>query len=311
MTENTRNTKQVLSMTGFALLAWLLTSTLVRLLSNHLNIPAIDNPWLFLLIHHIPNYVFGLSAFLIVLRFIPEAKDVRPKDDIKLSQILVIFLAAAGLGIIINSAVMDRLLYLLSLLYPFSIANTTSNFNLTGISGAFAGLVLGAGVAGFGEEFIFRKLLYKKMAGSPDILFILVSGISFGIMHTFFTQGIGHIFLGMAFAYIYVRTKSYLLVAILHLIFDAILFFVVPLLKEVINEAVGNIVQFLFIVLCVLSTLFVIFWYRKKIDWNILPATEAGWEFAAGKLPLKAIISSPGMAIYIASCLGMMIYHLF
>ena len=312
MATETRNTKQVLLMTGFAFLAWLLVLTLTKFLLNHFSVfPATDNPWLGMIFHHIPNYVFGLSALLIVFRFIPDATDTRPKEKVRLIHAVVIIFGAYGLGTLINGIIMQNLLNWLSAYYPITIGTTDSHLDLSGLNGAFAGLFLGACVAGFGEELIFRKLLYKKMAGCPDILYIMVSGITFGIMHTYFTQGFGHIFVGMAFAYIYLRTKSYILVALIHLFIDTIPMFFTPLLEALAAHTAVIVLQFSYIAFIYVCMLIVIIWYRKKFNWNIQPATEAGWEFMSGKFPLWTMLKSPGIALFTVYCIGEMIYNLF
>ena len=245
-----------------------------------------------------------------MLFFIPNGKDLREKDNMKAGQIWIIFLATIGLNIIINSTFIAVTGFFTGTGME-GITTTSDDLLTSGIEEAFAGLLLLACVAGFGEEFLFRKLLYKKMAGCPDILYILISGITFGIMHSHVSMGFGHIVTGMMFAYIYLRTKSYLTVALLHTLIDTMTFFVFPLLT-----AFFGLTEFIVIIPLTLQItgifvlIYFVIFYRKKMQWNLQPATEAGWEFASGKLPLRAALLNPGMAIFTIWCLGTMIYNL-
>jgi len=307
--EATRNTRRIVSQIGFAALAFVIVKQIAGLVMSHYPLfPANGNPWLSYLAHNIPVYLFGVPAFLICMRAIPNGTDKRPKEQMGFSRALMIYFAGGGLGNIINS-VIGVTIAILALFTPISHQTTISDLQGSGVSAAFAGLLLGACVAGFGEEFLFRKLLYKKMAGCPDILYILVSGITFGIMHTYFAQGIGSCFMGMAFAYIYLRTKNYLLIALLHIFTDTVALFFPPLLHPFGISAA--IVTTPFLITGILVLIYAFLRYRKDIRKYLQPATESGWEFASGKTPLKAVFFNTGMALFTVWCLGNMIYNLF
>ncbi len=90
-------------------------------------------------------------------------------------------------------------------------------------------------IAGFAEEFIFRKLVLesalKRWGNEKYIKCILFVAILFGLVHitnlfqgatiySTITQVITAILIGIIFGLIYYRTKSFLFVAILHTVFD-------------------------------------------------------------------------------------------
>jgi len=308
-----RDTKKIVSQIGIAVLAFSVFAWLGQLLFDYFEpLPANGNTWIWLLNHVLPIYLFGFIAYLIVMRFIPNGTDRREKEQIKFSHILLVYFAAEGLDFAINGGI-TGIIKALSNFIPIAISSTTTGLAQTqdaGFSSAFAGLFLGAAVAGFGEEFIFRKMLYKKMAGCPDIYYILVSGITFGIMHDHFTMGIGHCVVGMVYAYIYLRTRSYLTVALLHLFTDSVPFFFVPIIQMYAGEK-GSVAALVCPAIGIIVLVYALIRRRKEFRKHLRPALEDGWEFAEGKWPLKAVFSNLGIALFTVWCFGWMIYHLF
>jgi len=308
---STRNTKKVVSQIGIALLTFSVLKLLGRLLFDYFELlPANDNPWMEYLNHVLPIYTFGFLAYLIAMRFIPNGTDKREKEKLKISHIFLVYFAANGLDMAINGPIIG-IINVLSKFTPIDVSSTTDSLaNDAGLSSAFAGLILGAMVAGFGEEFICRKLLYKKMAGCPDIYYILVSGITFGIMHDYFTMGIGHCVVGMMFAYIYLRTRSYLTVALLHMLTDSVSFFFLPIMK-MISVGAWSITGIGWPAIGIIVMVYALIRRRKEFGKHLRPALEDGWEFAEGKWPLKAVFSNLGIALFTVWCFGWMIRHLF
>jgi len=309
----TRNTKLIISIIGFAFLAEIFAVRLVNFIVSRL-IPnlsslAAGNPWIAVLDHQGPIYLIGLPIFLLTLSFIKNGTDLRPKEKMKAGKIFLLYLGASGLGFMINMVFIFIISTLSAIGAPVGISATTEGLNLTGIQGLFAGLLI-ACIAGFGEEFVYRYVLYKKMAGCPDILYILVSGITFGIIHSHFAMGIGHIFVGMMFAYIYLKTRSYLTIALLHTLTDSIGFFFKPLadmLAPGSSEFISPVHMALMIGAFIL--LLILFIMKKDRRLGLLPASESGWEFV--KSPLGAVLINPGMGLFTLWCLGNMVYNLF
>ena len=96
-------------------------------------------------------------------------------------------------------------------------------------------VILESIIAGFAEEFIFRKLVLesalKRWGNEKYIKCILFVAILFGLVHitnlfqgatipSTITQVITATLIGIIFGLIYYRTKSFLFVAILHTVFD-------------------------------------------------------------------------------------------
>jgi membrane protease YdiL (CAAX protease family) len=96
-------------------------------------------------------------------------------------------------------------------------------------------VILESIIAGFAEEFIFRKLVLesalKRWGNEKYIKCILFVAILFGLVHitnlfqgatipSTITQVITATLIGIVFGLIYYRTKNFLFVAILHTVFD-------------------------------------------------------------------------------------------
>ena len=71
-------------------------------------------------------------------------------------------------------------------------------------------------IAPIGEELIFRKLLIDRLAPFGDARAVLFSGLAFGLFHGNFNQFFYAAFVGILFAYVYVKTKNVWLTAIMH-----------------------------------------------------------------------------------------------
>jgi len=311
--ESTRNTKKIVSQIGIALVVFAVLRKLGVLAIEHFELlPASDSPWMSYFAHVLPVYLCGFLPCIIVMSFIQNGTDKREKERVKFSHILMVYFAAGALGtMLINGAILG-IITALSKVIPIAVSSTSDDVAQgAGWNSAFAGLVLGAAVAGFGEEFLFRKMLYKKMAGCPDIYYILVSGVTFGIMHDVFAMGIGHCVTGMMFAYIYLRTRSYLTVALLHMFTDSVPFFFAPVLRLYVGDEAGNFVALVPQVIGIIVLLYALVRRRKEFRKHLRPADEDGWEFAEGKWPVKAVFSNVGIALYAILCFGSMIYHLF
>lgn len=68
------------------------------------------------------------------------------------------------------------------------------------------------------EELLFRKFLIDRVVGYGEVLAMLISGFMFGLYHANFLQFFYATFLGMFFAFIYIRTGKIGYTIALHLI---------------------------------------------------------------------------------------------
>lgn len=284
----TRNPRKICIQIGFAFLAFSVVKRVARLALN----PWFDtwpkNPWLQYLSHQIPVYAFGFVALLIFMRFIPNGVDTRPTAPLSFGRSVIVFIFGLGSSIALGLPFMGLNSLLVRLLGTgAAVATTVQDLDQSSLAAILPGILLGAVVAGVGEEYMFRVLIYRKMAGCPDIAYLLMSGILFGIMHDNFSQGFPHIVYGVAIAWVYLRTRSYLLVAFLHFLNDALAFSVVPFLES--SGSAGAMLAAMGVMAAsAIVFLYVLIRKYKPFKASLLPATEPGWTYRESQGPVVA-----------------------
>ncbi len=90
---------------------------------------------------------------------------------------------------------------------------------LTG-SGLFWTAFFSCIVAPVGEEFLFRKVLFDKLGPLGDKVYIIMSGVLFGLFHANIAQMFYATALGMIFAYVYSKTCKIIYPILLHVIIN-------------------------------------------------------------------------------------------
>ncbi|MBQ5340337.1 MAG: CPBP family intramembrane metalloprotease [Oscillospiraceae bacterium] len=154
------------------------------------------------LAHYIPMYLIAFPLYLLISKPLETAKP--EKHKMTFFQLFKAFLVSEFVGIAGNFIGMFVNL-VLSLLMK---KNTSSTMLVDGIFGENALLFLFLAVicAPFVEEMLFRKVLIDRIRKYGNGIAILISGIMFGLFHGNFTQVFYASFLGMLFAFIYIRT---------------------------------------------------------------------------------------------------------
>ena len=154
------------------------------------------------LAHYIPMYLIAFPLYLLISKPLETAKP--EKHKMTFFQLFKAFLVSEFVGITGNFIGMFVNL-VLSLLMK---KNTSSTMLTDGIFGDNALLFLFLAVicAPFVEEMLFRKVLIDRIRKYGNGVAILISGIMFGLFHGNFTQVFYASFLGMLFAFIYIKT---------------------------------------------------------------------------------------------------------
>ena len=154
------------------------------------------------LAHYIPMYLVAFPLYLLISKPLETAKPEKQKMSfIQLLKAFCVceFVGVAGnfIGIFVN--------IILSVLMK---QQTASTMLVDGIFGDNALLFLFLAVicAPIVEEMLFRKVLIDRIRKYGNRIAILISGIMFGLFHGNFTQVFYAAFLGMLFAFIYIRT---------------------------------------------------------------------------------------------------------
>lgn len=70
------------------------------------------------------------------------------------------------------------------------------------------------------EELVFRRALMRRLLPYGEVSAILISGITFGVMHGNFFQLFSAIGSGLVLAYLYARTRNFLYPVLLHILYN-------------------------------------------------------------------------------------------
>lgn len=182
------------------------------------------------------------------------------------------------------------------------------------------------------EELVFRKLLIDRMVKHGEQLAVIMSGLMFGLFHGNFEQLFYACFLGMFFAYIYIRTGKIIYTMIFHFLVNfssagiaqtLVSKLDTDLITKVSRAGIKNISEadmarymeglpwlvayyIWFLFMMILFVVGLIFWIlaiaNKKISYAYRPL-----EIPKG-LRMKLAIANPGMILYILLCLALCIY---
>lgn len=156
----------------------------------------------YVLFSSLANYVVGGAISYLIIRDMPvaqRANSERASGKMLLAGFLIC-ISALYLGNLIGLALMK----VISVLQGRPMINPVEEI-LNGLSGwaIFAVMVVMAPVF---EEILFRKILIDRIRLYGDKAAILVSAFIFGLSHGNFYQFFYAFFIGIVFAYIYIRT---------------------------------------------------------------------------------------------------------
>lgn len=107
-------------------------------------------------------------------------------------------------------------------------------------------LVIGC-LPGFVEETIFRGIIYSAFRKRSVLTAIVISAVTFGVMHMNFNQMLYAVYLGVLFALVLEATGSLVSTMLLHMLFNAVntlYVYVLPILYEYLgkfNEEYANV----------------------------------------------------------------------
>lgn len=134
---------------------------------------------------------------------------------------------------------------LLNVVSQFFDSNKTSAviFSLTNQVPMWLGIIIVGCLPGFIEETIYRGILYTAFKKRSVLTGVLVSALSFGLMHMNFNQMLYAIYLGVIFALLVEATGSLLSTMLLHMLFNTIntsYLYLLPKLFEYSEKTLGT-----------------------------------------------------------------------
>lgn len=112
----------------------------------------------------------------------------------------------------------------LNVLSQFFAKNQTGQaiFEITENVPIWLGILIIGCLPGFVEETIYRGIMYTAFSKYSVLVGVIVSALSFGLMHLNFNQMLYAIYLGTVFALLVEATGSLLSTMILHMLFNAV-----------------------------------------------------------------------------------------
>lgn len=182
------------------------------------------------------------------------------------------------------------------------------------------------------EELVFRKLLVDRIVKYGEKLAIITSGVMFGLFHGNFEQFFYACFLGMFFAYIYIRTGKIIYTMILHFCVN---FSSAAIIQTIITKIDLNLMQKVadgkmnmltraeqiafgemapWIILYMAYVVFLIGLFVAGLVLWIMTLARRPIIFFNREMEIpkgqkfKLAYANPGMIIYILLCIGLCIY---
>ena len=228
------------SIAGFGMLGYSMASLwiyrLVTLLAYRWNPQLASSQYFTWFVYY--GLLFGVGGLICfrILRHLPKKKIFRHRmrpSDIFQALCISLFLMYVGSGI---GQWLNRLLS------ASSESTVSSRFSDLIEQSALRIVILIVVLIGpIAEELIFRKLLIDRMIVFGDRTAILLSAFLFAIYHGTFTQCFYAFFLGLVFAYVYIRTGRPFVNIGLHMLINGIGTLGPILLSRILHQSISNI----------------------------------------------------------------------
>ncbi|NLC18344.1 MAG: CPBP family intramembrane metalloprotease [Clostridiales bacterium] len=285
----TNSAVKIISRTFFAVFALasaaFLTQFITQMLVTALNPGIAEENWYLALLTILSFDVIGFLLYYLVIRRIPDS----PKKEVKKLKpsafIMFFFICTAAMYIV--SLLTQVIVFVISIIKGGEVVNPLTEVMLKENSIlTYIYMVL---IAPIIEELIFRKYMLNKLRRFGDLPAILITGLSFGIIHFNLHQFFYAAVLGFLFAYITIRSNTVKYSIILHMMINSIgaitSFFV---LKESVS-----------IIAVMLLTLWVFTAIILGIVFFTLNFKKIRFEPAMVPIRARAVFLNPGFFLFI------------
>lgn len=250
-------------------------------------------PIMIWLINDVPLYVLGLPVFLLILRLIPEygkPQGARMKITFLRFLGLLIFCFGASyvISFITNFFVLFVPVFREISRYLNELARSFLPVAALGMSsgGILMDFIFMVVVPAFGEEFIFRYMLRRKLYGAGDKIFIVVSAVAFGLFHMNISQTPFTMLVGATLAWVYAQTNNIWLPIALHFAFNFNSAIIVQ--HGVLNMSDLGMVVTVLLILAMIPVAIILFAINlKKVRYSFEPPQESSWPYKPPKPPKR------------------------
>lgn len=251
----------------------------------------------------IPLYVIGYPLAFLIMR----KKDAKTIEKHKMGpgQFILAFMIAYGLMLVGNIAGL-----VLTTAIGFLKGEPVNNalLSLIGEGNIWISAIYTVLLAPVFEEIFFRKLICDRVAQYGQRTAVLVSGLMFGLFHMNFNQFFYAAFLGGFFAFIYIRTGNLKYTIGLHMAVNFLGTVVGGLLLQNVDmlSMQGMLIFGVYsIAIYAVGITGVVFFFLNR---SRMRAPEGDDVIGKGNWFRTAILN-PGMALYCAVTLAIMIYQ--
>ncbi|MEG2405324.1 MAG: type II CAAX endopeptidase family protein [Oscillospiraceae bacterium] len=297
METKTINYKSSVMRVGFAMLALIgITICLQGVLGgvmNNLMPEFLEKPYGVWVLSYAPLYLIAVPIYLLIIR---GAANTMDKEKTKLSakstaKVFFISIAALYFGNLLSILITTAI----GALKGSAVVNPI--INLQAGSGVLYNILFGVILAPIGEELLFRLVLFKKLGGYGDKAYILISSTMFALFHGNLSQLLYAFALGAIFAYIMAKTGNVLYSMALHIFINAYGMVLAPLALE---NSVATVILVIAILSCAVTGLVLFIGVMRKKQLTFAPPI-----YDLPQHPVRATLTSPGMAAAILICLAL------
>lgn len=253
----------------------------------------LETSWIMWVVLYVPLYFAGFPVLLLVFRGIPDSTGgYTEKKTYSALNIIAMFCACLTITYLLNtfSTILSSMIaQLKGAEVTNSLAQVSTNSN------PWLNLFMVALVAPVMEEIVFRRLLYNKLIVFGGPVYILVSGLIFGLFHVNFYQLLYAFVLGVIFAAVTYYSGTIKYSVILHVLLNFSANGIGVLIMSYGNLEVQTIYGY-FIIISIAIGIGALIWWGVKGRRTI--------EFAPAEvaLPSKGIIfANPGMILFLVA----------
>lgn len=204
MTDELKKARKTFSILGFSILSISLInyilSVIVFRIGESVSPGITSNTDFNVLVSSFTMYLVGMPFAYFCMKGLPTKKI--PERKINFGQEITLMISAYAGGICASFLIVEIGRFI-SKLTGHPMVNTAMNV-LTGANAVT--LICAVILAPIMEELVFRKLIIDRIIGYGEGVAMVVSGVFFGLMHGNLQQAFYTTFLGVFFAYVYIRT---------------------------------------------------------------------------------------------------------
>ena len=320
--------KRSFSRIGFALAAILVVGMVTQVVISAVilvflgsNSSVLSSSWVMWLLSFLPLYLVAIPVGLLILRRLPAQ---RPEEHrLGFGNAVVFFLISVF--IMYTGSIIGTMLSMV--LSGGEATNATAELAMDNHPLKVLFMVILAPVL---EEFVFRKQLIDRTRRYGEKTAVMLSAVTFGLLHQNLFQFFYAFGLGLLLAYIYLRTGRLRYSAILHAVINFMGSVLAPWVLNLVDQEVllamesslptdETLAQYMDVLpgLLVMSgyVMLLIAMFIAGLVLFIIKCRRLVWRESEAQLPrgtaLRTVYCNGGMVLYMLLCLIMIVFSLF